>query len=189
VPLKADVFETVTYHLEPGYVYVSAKGAVIRTVVGSCVAVCLWDGRKCAGGMNHFLHPRTRRNDPRTTSYGNVALPVLVKLMRQEFGSKKNDLQAQIFGGGSPMQMGHQPIGDENIAVARHFLEESGINVVSEDVGGFLGRKILFDTSTGQAVILKVRQLRSTDWIGLPSPKKDRRRPEGSNKAAGQKAR
>lgn len=187
--MKTDVFETVTYHLEPGYVYVSAKGAVIRTVVGSCVAVCLWDSRKCAGGMNHFLHPRTHRNDPRTTSYGNVALPVLVRLMRQEFGSKKSDLQAQVFGGGSPMQMGRQPIGDENIAVARKFLADSGINVVSEDVGGFLGRKILFDTSTGQAVILKVRQLRSTDWIGLPPPKKDRRHSEEPSQAAGQKAR
>ena len=157
--------KAVTYHLEPGYVYTSAKGAVIRTVVGSCVAVCLWDGRLQVGGMNHFIHPVTRRNDPRTTSYGNIALHVLIRMMRSEFGSRKVDLQAQIFGGASPMNLGNRSVGSENVAVARAFLDNLGIRLVSEDVGGHLGRKILFDTATGQAAILKVQQLRSEDWI------------------------
>ena len=157
--------KAVTYHLEPGFVYASAKGAVIRTVVGSCVAVCLWDRRLMAGGMNHFVHPVTRERDPRTTSFGNVALPVLVKMMRKEFDCRKADLQAQIFGGASPMNRGARSVGAENVAVARSFLDKTGIAVVSEDIGGYLGRKILFDTATGQAAILKVRQLRSGDWI------------------------
>ena len=157
--------KAVTYHLEPGFVYASAKGAVIRTVVGSCVAVCLWDSRLMVGGMNHFIHPATREKDQRTTSFGNVALPVLVKMMYREFGSKKSDLQAQIFGGGSPMNMGQRSVGAENVAVARDFLGRVGIRIYSEDVGGHLGRKILFDTATGQAAILKVQQLRSDDWV------------------------
>ncbi|MBN1759972.1 MAG: chemotaxis protein CheD [Chitinispirillaceae bacterium] len=157
--------KAVTYHLEPGFVYASAKGAVIRTVVGSCVAVCLWDSGKQVGGMNHFVHPVTGRHDPRTTSYGNVALHVLVKMMRSEFGSRKSDLQAQIFGGASPMNMGIRSVGPENVAVARAFLGNLGIRIVSEDVGGNLGRKILFDTATGQAAVLKVQQLRGDDWV------------------------
>jgi chemotaxis protein CheD len=163
--VKPEMNKAVTYHLEPGFVYVSAKGAVIRTVVGSCVAVCLWDSRLMVGGMNHFIYPVTGRHDPRTTSYGNVALHVLVKMMHSEFGSRKVDLQAQMFGGASPMNLGKRSVGLENVAVGRAFLKNLGIRLVSEDVGGHLGRKILFDTATGQAVILKVQQLRSDDWV------------------------
>jgi chemotaxis protein CheD len=115
--------------------------------------------------MNHFVHPQVGENDARTTTFGNVALPVLVKMMHNEFGSRKADLRAQIFGGGSPMRLNELSIGKENIAVARKFLADIGIRVVSEDVGGNMGRKILFDTATGETVILKVQQLRREDWV------------------------
>lgn len=157
--------KAVTYHLEPGYVYCSGKGAVIRTVVGSCVAVCLWDVKKCAGGMNHFMHPKRGENDKRTTYFGDVALPVLVNMMRREFGSRKIDLHAQIYGGGSPMNFSEATVGKDNIAVAKDFISGIGIRLVSEDVGGSMGRKLLFDTATGQVAILKVQQLRQDDWI------------------------
>ena len=172
--MKSTMEKAVTYHLEPGYVYVSAKGAVIRTVVGSCVAVSLWDRCKGAGGMNHFIHPQTSKNDSRTTTFGDVALPVLVKMMRKEFGSRKADLHAQIFGGGSPMQINGKTVGKENVEVAKQFLSHIGIKVVSEDVGGNMGRKILFDTATGQVAVLKVQQLRKDDWIKAIPDRKEK---------------
>lgn len=163
--MDSEINKAVTYHLEPGYVYCSGKGAVIRTVVGSCVAVCLWDLKKHAGGMNHFMHPRRGENDKRTTYFGDVALPVLVNMMRREFGSKKSDLHVQIYGGGSPMNFSEQTVGEENIAAARDFIKKVGLHLVSEDVGGTMGRKLLFDTATGQVAILKVQQLRREDWV------------------------
>jgi chemotaxis protein CheD len=163
--LDSEIKKAVTYHLEPGYVYYSGKGAVIRTVVGSCVAVCLWDSRKHAGGMNHFMHAGRGENDKRTTYFGDVALPVLVNMMHREFGSKKTDLHVRIYGGGSPMNFNEQTIGEDNIAITREFIQKVGTRLVSEDVGGTLGRKLLFDTATGQVAILKVQQLRREDWV------------------------
>ena len=157
--------KAVTYHLEPGYVYCSGKGAIIRTVLGSCVAVCLWDCKKNAGAMNHYMHPMYNEKENRTTYYGNIALPVLVNMMRREFGSSKKDLHAQIFGGGSLFNSKKIMVGEDNIKIARSFISKTGIRLVSEDVGGNMGRKILFDTATGQVAVLKVRQLRSEDWV------------------------
>lgn len=39
-----------TYYLHPGYIYISRQQETIQTVLGSCVAVCLWDqSQKCGG--------------------------------------------------------------------------------------------------------------------------------------------
>lgn len=160
-----DLNKAINYHLEPGYVYVNGKGAVIRTVVGSCVAVLLWDSKLQAGGMNHYIYPHTHAQDERTTKFGNVALPVLLKMMHREFGCKPHDLHAQIYGGASPLQLSQKSVGLENVALARKYLAKAGVAIVSQDVGGYMGRKVLFDTATGQVAVLKVQQLRSEDWV------------------------
>ncbi len=152
------------YHLEPGYVFVSAHGAIIRTVVGSCISVCLWDEQRRLGGMNHFLYPETTDRKKSTAQYGNVAMPALIKLM-EKLGSKPRDLVAQLYGGGQLHNLKKNVVGEENITIARNVLKKRRIPVISEDVGGKMGRKILFDTETGHAAIFKVHRLRQTDWI------------------------
>ncbi len=153
-----------TYHLEPGFVFVSINGAVIRTVLGSCVAVCLWDEKRKFGGMNHFLYPITKDKTKATAQYGNVAIPTLIKLMNKQ-GSTGRDMVAQMFGGGKLHDSSTNRVGEENVEVAKRILQSKRIPLVSEDVGGKMGRKILFDTNTGHIVTLKVKQLRDTDWI------------------------
>lgn len=49
--------QSSSYYVKPGYVYFSRRAALLRAVVGSCVAVCLWDTRRRVGGMNDFLMP------------------------------------------------------------------------------------------------------------------------------------
>jgi len=46
-----------------GTVFAAREPTVIETLLGSCVAVCLWDPETRVGGMNHFLL-RTRRTTP-----------------------------------------------------------------------------------------------------------------------------
>ncbi len=156
--------DSVTYHLEPGYIFVSVHGAIIRTVVGSCIAVCLWDEKRGFGGMNHFLYPEIHGEEKTTAQYGNIAVPVLIRLM-EKIGSSKKNLVAQIYGGGQLYDSKRNRIGEKNISVARSILKDKRIPVISEDIGGKMGRKILFDTDTGHAAVLKVHRLRSNDWI------------------------
>ncbi len=155
----------ITYHLEPGYVYVSVEKAIVRTVLGSCVAVCLWDKTRGIGGMNHFIYPETLEQSKATAQYGNVATLELVRMMIRA-GAKKQDLTAQLFGGASRMQRTEEPTtGERNRLVARKVLEKAKVKIVSEDVGGSMGRKLIFDTSTGEVAVLKVHALRRDDWI------------------------
>ena len=153
-----------TYHLEPGYIFAGVDGTVIRTVVGSCVAVCLWDKQTVSGGMNHFLYPYIKEKSKMTAQYGNVAIPALLTMMKK-IGCSKRDLVAQVYGGGQLHDSKRNSVGRENTEVAREILKKNNIPVISEDVGGTMGRKILFDTSTGHVAVLKVQRLRREDWL------------------------
>ncbi|MBX7255034.1 MAG: chemotaxis protein CheD [Candidatus Hydrogenedentes bacterium] len=152
-----------SYYLEPGYVYFSKQPTTLRAVVGSCVAVCLYDRILQMGGMNHYLRPHISDQTKATPQYGNVAISALVRMM-DEAGSRRRDVVAQVLGGGAPEDAQANWIGDQNVSIAREILARKGIRIVSEDVGGSVGRKIVFDTGTGEIAVLKVQKLRSSDW-------------------------
>ena len=153
-----------SYYLEPGFIYFNKRASTVRTVVGSCVAVCLWDKALRCGGMNHFIRPVTYDKALATPQYGNVAVAALVKIM-QDAGCQREDLVAQILGGGCRQNTGDAHVGRQNVEIAREMLTRKGIAIASEDVGGSIGRKIAFDTGSGQLAVLKVFSLRDADWI------------------------
>ncbi len=149
--------------LERGCIYIATGEGAVQTVLGSCVSVCLWDPEAHCGGMNHFIYPQTMRKDQATPKYGNVATMALIKLMCEE-GCSIGSLTAHIIGGGHP-DGAMDSTGMRNVEVARKVLNEKGITIMSEDVGGRVGRKVVFDLSTGQVAVLKVTKLRAEDWI------------------------
>ena len=155
--------EGTGYYLEPGYIYFSKRATTVRSVLGSCVAVCLWDKTQKFGGMNHFVRPKTDDAQKATPHYGNVATAALVRIM-EDSGSRRSDLTAQILGGGVPEGGKRPAVGDENVRVARELLNRKGIKIISEDTGGNMGRKIAFNTGTGELAVLKTSRIRETDW-------------------------
>ncbi|MCF8232978.1 MAG: chemotaxis protein CheD [Bacteroidales bacterium] len=126
----------------------------IHTILGSCVAVCLYDTVKNTGGMNHFMLPFWNGRGLASPKYGNIALQRLIEQMLS-LGTKKTNLVAKVFGGGNVLEsMGpNQNMGQRNISVAFQMLEEYAIPVAANSIGGELGRKIIFETHSG-----KVRQ-------------------------------
>jgi chemotaxis protein CheD len=83
-------------------------------------------------------------------------------------GGKCSRMEAQIFGGAYHVNPSHKDIGADNFKAARQILKNKQVKIVSEDVGGELGRKIVFNTHTGEIVILKVGRLRHSDWYPYP---------------------
>jgi chemotaxis protein CheD len=65
----------VRVYLAPGLLYASAGAAQVTTILGSCVAVCLWDSEGRVGGMNHFLLPEGGPPSPR---FGESAVPLFL---------------------------------------------------------------------------------------------------------------
>lgn len=156
---RVDVF------LAPGQLAVPTPPAYVKTVVGSCVAVCLWDAGAHIGGLNHYLLARPGPLDTPDPRYGSVATPLLIERLRRA-GAAPARMQAAVVGGGHPIQsLKDTRIGEENIAVALEVLAGHGIPVVRQETGGAYGRKLLFHTGTGELV---VRSLKGTDRTKRP---------------------
>lgn len=144
--------DQVPYYLHPSTMIVRNEGWIL-TVLGSCVAVCLFDIQKKRGGMNHYMLPFWNGEGLETPRYGNVAIPKLIFELL-DGGSQKKDLIAKIFGGGSMLGEGNPVFqtGEKNIAVAGRLLKEFGIPVAASSTGGERGRKIWFNISTGEVL-------------------------------------
>ncbi|MBV5321780.1 MAG: chemotaxis protein CheD [Sulfuricurvum sp.] len=137
-----------------GQIHVDEAPCAISTVLGSCVAVCLYDSKLGIGGMNHYLLPFWNGNGLQSPKFGNISIPKLIESMIAK-GSTPRSIEAKIFGGAS-MNIGASEammIGKKNILVAREILNEYKIMIVAEDVGGQNGRKIQFDLERGKVLL------------------------------------
>lgn len=137
------------HYLLPSALFTSDEPHIVSTVLGSCVAVCLFDSKMKIGGINHYMLPLWNGEGLPTPKYGNISIELLVKKMIS-LGASKKRLEAKIFGGatlhGNPR--GLLDIGKRNIGLAHSMLDEHAIKIVASDVGGNRGRKIFYQTDT-----------------------------------------
>jgi chemotaxis protein CheD len=143
-------------YLHAGQLYATADAAEIVTILGSCVSVCLFDAARGVGGINHFMLPNEGpANSPR---YAASAVDLLIEQLLA-LGAGRSRLQAKLFGGASVLKPGGEKSGDlgaRNVESARVKLAREQIAVVSEDVGGVRGRKLVFFTQDGTAFVKQV---------------------------------
>lgn len=135
----------------PGKLFASPAPYYLNTILGSCVAVCLYDDVKKIGGMNHYMLPLWNGDGLASPKYGNVAIELLINKMLK-LGCKKRNIKAKIFGGASVIKTKHDlyNIGERNIQLAEDILEKENIKIIARSVGGDHGRKILMDTASFQ---------------------------------------
>lgn len=125
----------------------------IATLLGSCVAVCLWDPALRIGGMNHFMLPRASpgrtRPDIDTLLCGDYAMEALLNAMIAR-GAQRARLQAKAFGGGAVVAgLTHSHIGEQNVCFAQEWLAREKIPLVASDFRGRWSRKIVLDPASG----------------------------------------
>jgi chemotaxis protein CheD len=140
-------------YLYPGQLVVTTEASLVTTILGSCVAICLWDAQTWIGGINHYLLPANPLRGQMDARYGNTATEQLIAKMVAQ-GAVASRLTAKLVGGAAIMTAfsGRQKsIGEQNVEVARELLTKFGIPVVAEQVGGQRGRKLLFHTGNGCA--------------------------------------
>lgn len=136
---------------------------MIHTVLGSCVSICLWDSHNRFGGMNHYIYSESPDGE-RNGKFGSVAIPHLIELML-DLGAEKNHLKAHIIGGAKNPSLGSF-IGDENVNIADRIIKKSNIELITRDVQGEFGRKVIFDSQSGEISIYKIKEIRRDDWYG-----------------------
>ena len=138
------------HFLYPSNVFVSGEPHSIQTILGSCVAVCLYDTKLKIGGMNHFMMPFWNGEGLASPKYGNISIEVLLENML-EAGAHQKDCVAKVFGGAHQFNVNNSSlmVGDRNIDVSETMLKKYKIPIVAHSMGGTQGRKILFNTFTG----------------------------------------
>jgi chemotaxis protein CheD len=137
-------------YLHPGQLFAFSGPAVMTTVLGSCVSLCLYDELADAGGMNHFVLPEGLASDRDSTRY---AVPACERLLERvlALGARRERLVAKLFGGASALQrpLGRMSVGENNVAVAKRWLEQQRLAPAAIETGGEYGRRLAFEIPSG----------------------------------------
>ena len=129
---------------------------ILRTILGSCIAICLYDQRLKMGGLAHIMLPLANVANALPEKYADTALPLLVKKM-EDAGSDIKRMKAKIAGGAKMFDLVNDSmissIGMNNAAKVEQLLFEIGIELLGKDVGGNYSRIINFYLSNGEVRI------------------------------------
>jgi len=153
----------ITLHV--GDVQTVPAPTILQTVLGSCVAVCLWDPRLRVGGMNHFLLPHGHSSgapgdDP--ARFGVHAMDRLVGEMLKR-GAIPRRWVVKVFGGASVLALGGRAhdIPRANVAFVEEYLAREGYAIAARSVGGTAPLHIRFHTDTGRVLVRRLHDART----------------------------
>jgi chemotaxis protein CheD len=172
--------------LNPGDLIVADRPALLVTILGSCVAATMFHRRLGLGAMCHGMLPESDTDGGRERfRYVSDAIRHMAEQFRAA-GAKPQEIEVKLFGGADVLQgddrRGCSPatVGARNVQAALEALEAEGLTVRASELRGCNGRKILFNTETGD-VFLKRLGRRPCQ---APSPWRElgavRRKPRGA---------
>jgi len=139
----------------PGEYFVSSDEIMIMTVLGSCIAACIWDSRARAGGMNHFMLPEGDSAEG-GGRYGSYAMELLLNQLFKS-GARRESMQAKVFGGAQVMAgFSVMNVGERNTRLVLDYLATERIPIVSQDVLDIHPRKVCFFPSSGRAMVKRL---------------------------------
>ena len=97
---------------------------------------------------------------PQLYRYVNCMIPAMVRAFASR-GISPANIEAKLFGGAAMIDGDNRRnpetlIGALNIAAARKAIRQCGLTLKSSDVGGRVGRKIIFETATGDILLKRL---------------------------------
>jgi chemotaxis protein CheD len=126
----------------------------LRTFFGSCVAIVLHDPVNRAAALAHVQLP-TSTDQPTLElgRYADTAVPELVRQLQQR-SRLEISLVAHIVGGADMFPVTQaRSVGRLNTAAVKALLLTHRIPILTEDCGGNLARRLVFDVRTGKLQI------------------------------------
>ncbi len=143
---------------------------LIRAVgIGSCVAVALYDRDARIGGLAHIMLPcaEESRDTANPARFADTAIDMMLDGMMRR-GAQIQNTRAKMFGGANMFpeiisSNSNMDVGKKNILAVRQKLKKQGIEIVAEEVGGHIGRTVLFDSKNG-SVLVRTAQLSEREY-------------------------
>ena len=183
----SDVAPGIDIFLQPGDYWFGGADTRIRTLLGSCVAITLWNPKKKLGAMCHIMLPQrmsANAQDGLDGRYADEAVELMLKDIKRA-GCRPHDFEAKLFGGGymlsSPTIEGILP--ERNIEAAKKLIHRAGWSLMAEHTGGRGSRQVRFDIATGDVCMrfspvpgVKIDQPLSVSSLPLPLSRKNNKR-------------
>lgn len=166
-------FDCQAVKILPGEYFVTGKDQLIVTVLGSCVAACVYDAERKIGGMNHFLLPNDGQSAQgmvnESARYGAYAMELLINHLLK-LGARKSHLEAKVFGGGNVLQgITHTNVGQRNADFVVEFLANESIPLVAKDLLDRFPRKVYYFPATSKVMVKKLRNMHNSTIIDRES--------------------
>lgn len=147
-------------YLKPGELYIAESPALVYTVLGSCVAVTMHSMRLSVGAICHAMLPEGgahcehsrpgRKGEKSSFRYVDLAVEHMVERL-SKLGADTQELEVRVIGGSTMVANRHDlKIGRLNSKKAYELLEAKGLEITEYAVGGTLGRKVYYNTQTGE---------------------------------------
>jgi chemotaxis protein CheD len=147
-----------------GDVFASPGPLRVRTLLGSCIAVCLYDPIVRVGGMNHFMLPvACGSSDAESTRFGAYAMDCLIGELMMRCKADRRRLVAKVFGGAHVVDIREtaDSVPQRNVRFIRQFLADEDIPIVAEHLGGNRPRLVVFQTGEGRARVKELDAMRA----------------------------
>jgi chemotaxis protein CheD len=136
-----------------GEIAVAANSGVLRTLLGSCIGLALYDRRHKVGGLAHVVLPQSRGKDDPVGKFMDTAIPGLLREM-EAVGGRRLRPEARIAGGANMFATTvTNTVGRQNIEACERLLQECGIPLVARHCGGEQGRRMKLDAGSGLVTI------------------------------------
>ena len=154
-------FEIEAVKILPGEYYVTTRDMALVTVLGSCVAACIYDRNLGIGGMNHFMLPDEKRDrgdilSP-STRYGVYAMEIMINELLK-MGARRSNLEAKVFGGGNVLRgFTVNKVGQNNAAFVIEYLRKEDIKIAAQDMLDDYPRKVYYFPRSCRVLVKQLR--------------------------------
>ncbi|HNW93105.1 MAG TPA: chemotaxis protein CheD [bacterium] len=163
----------------PGELTAGRAPGGAATILGSCVALVLWDEQAQCGGMNHYMLAAAPAGLAGNLRFGSESLPRLLARVLAA-GAERRRLVAKLFGGGAVLDsISDSRIGDDNVAVARAFVAREQLTLAGEHVGQRHGLKLFFDYASGRVQVYDIQRSEYAEETETTLKQFHRERPRG----------
>lgn len=127
----------------------------LRTLLGSCLGLVLYERRLKIGGLAHIVLPKAPAEHGDTPGkFVDTAAPALIRMMEERSEQTGLKLYAKLAGGANMFNTSAaNSIGDQNIAAMENVLDDLRIPVLGRHLGGEQGRRMTLDVSNGAVTI------------------------------------
>ncbi len=153
-------------YLRPGEIFISDRPTIVKTVLGSCISVTMFNSRLRLGAICHGMLPEcgemSGSNCACLTGFRHVDCSVRKMLEELHSSGILNDeIECKMFGGsdmfktilGKPNPIN---VGEQNIIAAYKIMYESNLRLAASDTGGSRGRQIIFIPNSGEVFLKKI---------------------------------